>query len=474
MRCFIPEALDIDQLITVFPPQYIERFKRDYLVYIPHLLTAIPAMDKGLELKDGFVPIKAAMLQSKIRNYKSYLTYLIETSVIESDGWYAKGKKCIGYKFTAFYSERVRGVELQDQRIAKKLFKPKPISVTIQKKYGHLIRWFDDGLQINYDLALDFITRDLERKLENPALRDRVARTGEFKDPVTQYNTALCAIEKIAAGTFNTLVDNKGFRLHSVLSNLKSSLRNCLVYNGLEMVSIDICNSQPYLITLLLRSSFWMKDDFTDTLHCDDLSLSVNSVFTTSCLSSFIMLVKSFEMQPESRFQTYRELVRNGQFYDHMVELMQNELEISYVDKKAVKATIFQVLFTDNRFIGQKGASEKKIFKRLFPEVYQVLSMIKRRDKKNLPILLQQIESHLVLKVITKRIAQERPAIPFFTIHDSIVTTEGNEDYVQRIILQEMEKAIGFGPRLKVERWAPENLRFGDETPFIHSWKAAA
>jgi len=89
-------------------------------------------------------------------------------------------------------------------------------------------------------------------------------------------------------------------------------------------------------------------------------------------------------------------------------------------------------------------------------------------------ILLQQIESHLVLQVITKRIARERPTMPLFTIHDSIVTTEGNENYVQEIIIQEMKKAVGFGPGLRIERWTPDNLSFRDGTPFIHNLKVAA
>jgi hypothetical protein len=54
------------------------------------------------------------------------------------------------------------------------------------------------------------------------------------------------------------------------------------------------------------------------------------------------------------------------------------------------------------------------------------------------------------------------------------LVTEGNEGYVQAIIMQEMEKAIGFGPRLQVEWWTPENLCFGDGAPFIHYGKAAA
>lgn len=112
----------------------------------------------------------------------------------------------------------------------------------------HLAKWYNEQFGIRYDLALDFITQDLLRKLANPALRERDKRTGEYVDPWRQYNSALLNIEKIAAAAFRISIDNKGFRLHSVLSTLRGILRNCLVYNNLELVSIDICNSQPYLI----------------------------------------------------------------------------------------------------------------------------------------------------------------------------------------------------------------------------------
>ena len=73
MKHFIPAALDIDKLLTTLPPANITNFKRDHLIYILDLITSVPATNKGLELINGFVPIKASILQSRVKNYRQYL-----------------------------------------------------------------------------------------------------------------------------------------------------------------------------------------------------------------------------------------------------------------------------------------------------------------------------------------------------------------------------------------------------------------
>ena len=76
------------------------------------------------------------------------------------------------------------------------------------------------------------------------------------------------------------------------------------------------------------------------------------------------------------------------------------------------------------------------------------------RGKHNtLAILLQHLEATLVLQRACKIISQEKPDIPIFTLHDSIITTVGNEKYVHDILANVLLDAIGIAPKLKVERW---------------------
>ena len=123
-----------------------------------------------------------------------------------------------------------------------------------------------------------------------------------------------------------------------------------------------------------------------------------------------------------------------------------------------MKTAVFQVLFTDNRFLGQEDAKPKKLFKQMFPYVYEVFRFVKSKDKSLLPRLLQSIESYLMLNVIAKRISVVYPDAPIFTIHDSISTTEEYVDVVEAIMKEELSKAIGHAPKLAREEWCKSNM----------------
>lgn len=71
---------------------------------------------------------------------------------------------------------------------------------------------------------------------------------------------------------------------------------------------------------------------------------------------------------------------------------------------------------------------------------------------------MQRIESEIILNRVAKRIEIERPDLPLFTIHDSVVTSVGNELYIQFVMKEEMENAIGLSPNMKIEYWKPENI----------------
>jgi hypothetical protein len=100
----------------------------------------------------------------------------------------------------------------------------------------------------------------------------------------------------------------------------------------------------------------------------------------------------------------------------------------------------------------------KRIFGDVFPSVYDHFAFIKSGQSNLLAKVLQTLESELVLRRIAKRIAKERPKLPVFTIHDSITTTVGNEDYVREIMTKEMQKGMNLTPSIKTELWTPDNI----------------
>ena len=90
--------------------------------------------------------------------------------------------------------------------------------------------------------------------------------------------------------------------------------------------------------------------------------------------------------------------------------------------------------------------------------------MIKKNKSNLLPILLQRIESEIILNRVAKRIERERPELPIFTIHDSVVTTVGNELYIQCVMKDEMDKAINLRPNTEIEYWNSNEVSLHDNS----------
>jgi hypothetical protein len=471
MTYFIPESLQIGSLLYHFSTEGIKPFKKHHLLYILDLITSIPANNKGFILQNGFVPINAKTLQKKVRNYNQYLKYLVSSNVLYVNKHYIPGEKSRGYKFTEAYGTPVRIVsDNKTNDVSIRIGKPRTkLSVSQRKQYGHLIKWYNTYFQINCEMVLPYIYEDYKRKITNPALKDCDEFSGQCKDPVEQYNSAFLNTEKFSRGAFLLNIDAFGNRLHSPLTNIRSELRNLLTYNKLQLVSIDINNSQPYLSTLLFNPSFWAFTDIADVLTHNSIGISLKEIFNSSVIDSFIMICKESRSRVDSDVHTYTEIVKSGRFYEYMAKQMKTGIS----DRSKLKAAIFQVLFTDNRYIGQEQAAPKRKFRDIFPDVYNLFSLIKRKQKINMPKLLQRIESHIVLSVITQRIAIEKPDLPIFTIHDSIVTIKGFEHYIEKVMEEEMTKILGFPPKLTLSLWKPENLKFKDGTPF-HLVQSAA
>jgi hypothetical protein len=58
-----------------------------------------------------------------------------------------------------------------------------------------------------------------------------------------------------------------------------------------------------------------------------------------------------------------------------------------------------------------------------------------------------------MIESVAMRISHERPELPIFTIHDSIATTAGNEEYVQTVIKEEAFRLTGLRLKLGKENW---------------------
>ncbi|KAA9349241.1 hypothetical protein [Larkinella humicola] len=152
------------------------------------------------------------------------------------------------------------------------------------------------------------------------------------------------------------------------------------------------------------------------------------------------------------------EKVKQGTFYEYLLQEAVKATGKTKLTRELMKKTVNTVFFSENETTSRVMQKRKEIFRGLFPNVMRLFELIKSHQHRTLALLLQNIESEIFLNRIARRIAQERPDLPIFTIHDSIITTVGNDTYVEVIMREELEKAIGIRPFLKQEYWQEEAL----------------
>ncbi|CAI8269547.1 MAG: Uncharacterised protein [Flavobacteriaceae bacterium] len=494
---YIPKNYNHSILLKIHSPNKEDYKPKEYKVY--QLLAMInelyPMQENQRLLYGDYTYISATKLKHLFGNdYKATVDWLVKADVFKTDNQYINGKKCKGFSFTDSYADATpKKVTICKGSLVRKLSKKSNSSYATEKKYGFLYKYLD-GLEIDVEGAsecawsmykqdkLEYSSKLAKYELKVASATYKSKSLKKPANPTVRLTVGLDNIDRIDNKDFGFTQDSTAYRVHTNLTNIKSELRNYVTYNGQPIVSVDFANSQPMLSTTLLSPVFWNTDATAtaemeekilkkglkpNILNNSDILPSVFSdIITMSCnpfsYTSYIMFTKT-GIPPVSiavpvDIQRYIDLCQSGDLYKFLSKEMQLEQQgIADIDGRGVKAAVFQVLFTDNRFLGQADAKPKRIFKELFPSVYDILFHIKRNDSTVLPITLQIIESTIILNRVAKRISIERPNLFITTIHDSVATTLGNEDYVEQVMREEMIIAIGLEPSFKVDYWSADN-----------------
>lgn len=444
LPAYIPFNLDLTEFLEQNPPAFT--YNIDNFRYILSLITEIPSFNKDLLDKYNYVPINAQMLQAKVRDYNKYLQYFVENGILETDNKYIPTEKATGYRFTEKYSTIVKVECIKKNSLIKQIAMKTSYQMNMEKKHKYLRKWFNDDLQVDFTSAVAYLTEQLN-----------LNRANGVENALLKFNASFMNLHRLSIQEYYFKVDSTVGRLHTNLTGIKSELRNFITYDGQKMVSIDIVNSQPFTSCVLLNEKFYQNDETgAKLINIYKLPNKYNNFNYTN--PSFIMLVKSSQNQAGIDIQQYVTQTSTGQLYEYISAEMEKRMSLKITNRKDLKAIIFTVLFTDNRFFGQKDAEPKRLFQSLFPNVYKLFSMIKAKDSTTLPILLQTIEAKLILDLVVKRLSKELPNVPLFTIHDSVCCPVGYEDKLAMIMKEEIANAIGIAPTLKYDYWTPDNL----------------
>jgi hypothetical protein len=339
---------------------------------------------------DEFVMIKAELMRYYFPgndHYKKVRDRLVSGGSIECDGNYVKGQKAFGYRLgKVLRGMRHQRVEITNRTLKEKIQArcpqwieaPEPVHQHLQKNLSEL--------EIDYSAALDDLLHD-----------DQFSPSDET------------AIQMIRDREFFFYVCDYG-RVHTNLTNLKSSMRRFLTHRERPLVNLDIRNSQPLFFGVLLM------DEYRSKPLPDDVRL-------------------------------YLELVQAGRFYDHLMSAGGIPAE----GRQAFKRSFFgRVFFCENEPVHESA----RLFGNEFPNVYAAIRAMKAEDYRALAHRLQRAESDFMIGKVSARIMNEYRESFIATLHDSVVTTSDHGEAMKAIMLEEFRK-IGLSPAINAELLKP-------------------
>ena len=364
-----------------------------------------------------------------------YLLSLIDLGIVDRSGIASKQQGIsFKYNFSPEYQSKYLSLPLTNASLIRRIEKAQE---TFRKEAAKSARGRSEQAKYLKQLTID---EDYEKFIDL-----------NYADETKQYNDIKGSATRILNRDIKYSVDNTSGRFHSNITNMAKGLRPFIRINGEPLANIDIKNSQPYLSTIIL----------TDPGKVSHMTKN----------HAFAILLQTLKYKDTEDVKKYIYLVASGQLYEYlMAEFSKEGLTLSRTE---TKRQVLRILFARNRMPKEEiNKKARLIFKDRFPTVHRIFSKVRGHEKgdkfqnfKRFAILLQRIESFLMLDVILKRIYKELPGTIAVTVHDSIMTgiLTNNIEAVRKIMIEELTSFVGFAPQTNIEGIIEEKEEKGNE-----------
>ncbi|WP_299989286.1 hypothetical protein [uncultured Pontibacter sp.] len=433
-----------------------------------HFVHSVATQAVLFENEKGWSYISSEILDELYYNHRKWvIDELISGGVVEKNNSYKAGERCIGYRITPAYQTKLLGETIFSEVFAANLERKQKLASKITAK-GILVRNLR-LMRIHHDAAHEYleikfsnsqkllkVLHDLFGNSETLYQRynEYLAKSGENesfyslaneekfgramvklpdvngkKDVYlylsnylnSKFNKDYLAVESIRYKEFRASVSDVNNRLDTNITNLSKVLRGCLHTTQKDqqcLFNVDIKNSQPFLLCIILIEQFkgrYMPEDVKE----------------------------------------YIQLTSSGKLYDSIMAHFRVPASQRNVFKKKLFATVF---YCKAKYTAQ--TKEGKYFIKMFPSVARVISELKKplpgmtkeeaaNAYKQLPIRMQRIESHMVLKVIAPKL--EKAGIFFQTVHDSFICYRKDALLVKDIVVASFQEEHSLTPSVDVE-----------------------
>jgi hypothetical protein len=428
---------DLKIIADLIEPE-IKGFSVDNLTQIFSIIST------HVQKSDGWAPLKMLYIKKIVPQGNRYMKQLIDLGIVEKSKFYIPGEVSFKYRFAEKYQSKFVTIPLKNPKLQRRIERA---HIEFLKDAGKTVRNHSEQTQFLKLLEIENSFKDYLQKSDLS---------------VEQFNSMLGAATRIQNKDIFYSVDNTSGRFHSNVTNLSKHLRPYLKIKNESLVNIDVKNSQPYLSTILLTNPgkvSWMTEN-----------------------PAFAMLLQTLKVSLNEDVKHYISLVISGRLYEFLMDEFEKKGLI--LTRPETKRQVLRILFARNRTPkDENNKKARQIFKNNFPTVHRIFSKIRgsaKGDKftsfKRFSILLQRIESYLMLDVILKRIYKELPGTIAITIHDSIMTgiltLTNNVEAVRKIIIDEMQNFVGFEPKIKIEGIKEEKGEKKEKQTFTKQYDA--
>lgn len=380
---FLPSNLSKHILDKEIIEYQTKRLKVGYLIDITHTLLIKYYTFSKNDIKINFFNLSSTILQKKYgKFYAFYINYLLDINVITMPSDYLVGKKAKTYS-------------LSEQTLASDISRYRNTDAVLIKKHKQTL--LDNEIKsTNYSPIESDLRKRLISDLNSISIDmpKSISILNQITDSESKSKNAY-SVESIKIGDIFYNFDNFG-RMHTNFTILKSDIRKqCLSIDNEDIEELDIRNSQPLFLALILS--------------------------------------KNINKLDKSEYEFFRQSVTKGKIYEYFMD------ECSIKNKKEVKELMYKVLFGRNN-----PNKENKIFKSLFPTIYKFIRDYKKNkgDYRTMAYLLQRSESNFLFNKFVKSLYEEIEGIKLFTIHDSVSYPIRYSEQVNKIFQREIKKII--------------------------------
>lgn len=289
--------------------------------------------------------------------------------------------------------------------------------------------------------------------------RKKKLKTENFKSLFNYIGYLLSMVDLINNQEFNPKTSSSNNRLDSLLTRFPKILRPFLLINNHSIGEVDLGTSQPFILSTILGDDFLMDNELgsynMSTIY-PKLKIQIENVGgmspTNTPKNNNKVLCVFLNDENHQSLLSYSNFDFQDDFYGHIVSegKIRNPEKFGNITRGDVKGKIMILLFHINEYHREDDLTiqlVKSVYGGLIEFIEGFLQIFKGRE---FSILLQRVESFLVLDSVGKQILTTNPNIPVFTVHDSVITTQEFLEPIKRIFEYTVQEITKKNPKVKI------------------------